>query len=154
MDYSFDDVYQRRLLLRRILAGRRDEIAVRVAAGEFDAVHLPHAGRTGADVENVSSAARYNGAVNLTFGYDPTMLPAGFDETTLCLYQFTAAPGSKLASTVDPVSHKIAVSTTNLGAFALGVEAARHLTRSARAPRRPTAARSPARGNYAERRPA
>jgi hypothetical protein len=49
------------------------------------------------------------------------MLPAGFDESTLDVFQYDGSNWQVLSGSVDPVTHTIYVTTNTLGAFALGV---------------------------------
>jgi len=53
---------------------------------------------------------------------DATILPLGFDQITLCLYQYRNHAWQKLPGTVNDLAHTIAVTVTNLGVFALGVD--------------------------------
>jgi hypothetical protein len=68
----------------------------------------------------VEFSGSYNGAINLVFGYDATLLPAGFDQSTLAIFHWSGGAWVQLPAMVDPVLHTIAFSTTSLGTFALG----------------------------------
>lgn len=71
---------------------------------------------------DVGFSGTYTGAVNLTFAYDATALPGGFDESTLSIHHYNGGAWLNLPGIVNPVAHTITVSTTTLGAFALGVD--------------------------------
>lgn len=53
-------------------------------------------------------------------GYDPTILPPGFDESALALYLFNGVGWQNLGGTVDPVGNTISVNTSVLAPLALG----------------------------------
>jgi hypothetical protein len=65
----------------------------------------------------------FSGNANLKFGYDPTILPPGFDEETLSLYQFKSGIWEKLTGVVEPVQNTITVTVPELSVFALGIDA-------------------------------
>jgi hypothetical protein len=121
LDYSFDDVTNSGSCFAEYARANAGEVAVRVAAGEFSTPDFPLPGEP-AQVWQVHFSGGYNGAVKLTFGYDATILPPGFDENALCLYEFESGTWHKLTGTVDTVTKKIDVSVTNLGSFMLGVD--------------------------------
>ncbi len=121
LDYSFDDVTISGSCFAEYAHADADEVAVRVAAGEFTAPDFPLPGEP-AQVWNVKFSGGYNGAVDLTFGYDATILPPGFDETSLCLYEFEGGAWQKLTCAVNTATKKIAASVTSLGSFMLGVD--------------------------------
>jgi hypothetical protein len=58
--------------------------------------------------------------VNLVVGYDATLLPVGFDQSTLAIFHWTGGNWVQLPAAVDPFLHTISFSTTSLGTFALG----------------------------------
>lgn len=122
VDYEFEDVSSEGSCFGEYTQADASEIAVRVDEGEFAPFTFLTPGDP-AQIWKVQFSGAFSGNVNLNFGYDPTILPTGFDETTLSLYEFTDGAWLKLASTVNPVMHTIAVTTTNLSVFALGVEA-------------------------------
>ncbi len=120
-DYSFDDVTSEGSCFGEYSHADAGEVAVRVSAGEFSAPDFPVPGEP-AQIWKVKFSGSYNGTVHLTFGYDATILPPGFDESTLCLYEFEGGAWHKLTSTVDTATKKIDVNVANLGSFMLGVD--------------------------------
>lgn len=122
IDYEFEDVLGDGSCFGTYSASDAQEIAVRVDEGEFGPFTFLTPGGP-AQIWKVQFSGTYSGNVNLNFGYDATLLPPGFDESTLALYEFTGGTWQKLASAVNPTTHTIAVTTTTLSAFALGVEA-------------------------------
>ena len=122
LDYEFEDVSSDGSCFGDYSASDAEEIAVRVDEGEFGPFTFLTPGGP-AQIWKVQFSGTYSGQVNLNFGYDATLLPLGFDESTLALYEFADGTWQKLASTVNPTAHTIAVTTTTLSSFALGVEA-------------------------------
>lgn len=122
VDYSFDDVSAEGACFGEYSKPDAAELELHVASGEFGAFTFLTPGEP-AQIWELSFSGVFSASVSLTFGYDPTILPPGFDESGLCLYQFTGGAWQQLTSVVDPVLHTIAVTTDSLGAFALGVDA-------------------------------
>ena len=120
LDYQFDDVTSEGSCFAEFSKADNAELAVRIAAGEFGSINFITPGSP-AQVWDVGFSGAYTGAVSLTFAYDATLLPATFDESTLCIYHFAGGAWHKMPGTVDTVAHTITVSTSSLGAFALGV---------------------------------
>jgi hypothetical protein len=119
IDYDFESVETEGTCFSDFARADQEELAVRIAQGEFAAFTFQTPSQP-AQLWDVSFNGTYTGAINVTFGFDPTLLPAGFDETELAVYHFSGGAWAKLPGTVDPLAHSIAVSTTTLGAFALG----------------------------------
>jgi hypothetical protein len=63
----------------------------------------------------------HNGAIHLTFSYDPALLPAGFDANRIVIYHYNGAAWENLNGIVDMANHKISVTTNSLSPFALAV---------------------------------
>lgn len=122
VDYEFEDVSGDGSCFGAYSASDASEISIRVDQGEFGPLTFLTPGGP-VQIWKVQFSGTYSGNVNLNFGYDATLLPPGFDETALALYEFTGGAWQKLASTVNPATHTIAAATTTLSAFALGVEA-------------------------------
>jgi len=122
LDYEFEDVSSDGSCFGEYSTADAAEIAIRVDEGEFEPFTFLTPGEP-AQIWKVQFSGTYSGNVNLNFGYDSTLLPPGFDESTLALYEFTSGAWHKLTSTVDPVMHTITVTATTLSTFALGVEA-------------------------------
>jgi hypothetical protein len=120
LDYEFEDVSSGGSCFTSFSKADDDELVIRIAQGEFDSFTFPTPGKP-AQVWEVEFSGTYTGSVSLTFGYDATALPAGFNESTLAIYQFDGGAWAKLTGTVNALANTITVSTTSLGAFALGV---------------------------------
>jgi len=122
LDYQFETVTTEGSCFAGFSRATESELAVRIAAGEFTSFTFPTPGSP-AQVWDVSFSGTYSGAVNLTLSYDGTLLPAGFDESTLAIHHFSGGVWQTPTNgVVDPLTHTIAFSTPTLGSFALGVD--------------------------------
>jgi len=121
LDYEFEDVSESGSCFAEYTQAEEDEISVRVSAGEFGPLTFPSPGMP-AQLWNVNFTGVFSGSVHLTVGYDSSILPPGFDASSLCLYLFDGVAWQKLTSTVDPLVHTIGVTTTQLGPLALGAQ--------------------------------
>jgi hypothetical protein len=130
MDYEFEDVTAGGSCFAEFTKADDSELALRIDEGKLVSLTFPTPGGP-TQVWRVQFTGAFSGNVRLTFGYDPTTLPAGFDETALCLYQLSGGVWQALAGVVDPVQHTIHVTTAQLSAFALGADGASMVTVSA-----------------------
>ncbi len=119
IDYEFPSVDVPGACFGEYSQADDDELSVRVANHEFEPLDFPTPGKP-AQIWDVTFSGVFSGSAQLTVGYDPSILPPGFDEEVLCLYQFDGTAWVKLPGTVDPVANTIAVSTPNLTPLALG----------------------------------
>jgi hypothetical protein len=122
IDYEFENVESEGTCFSDFARPDQDELAVRIAQGEFSAFTFQPPSQP-AQIWEVSFNGSFTGPVNVSFGYDASLLPAGFDESGLAIYHHTGGSWVKLPGTVNPLTHSINVSTTTLGSFALGVDA-------------------------------
>jgi hypothetical protein len=132
LDYEFESVETEGTCFSDFARPDDDELAVRIAEGEFEAFTFQTPGQP-SQVWEVQFSGTYTGSINLTFGYDGSLLPAGLDENGLAIYHFTGGTWVKLPGTVDPLTHAISVSADALGPFALGVDALTSFTIGAEA---------------------
>ncbi len=121
LDYVFDDVVEPGTCFVEYAQADSSEIEARIAHGDFGALNFPLPGGV-AQVWVLTFSGVFTGAVTLTLGYDPMLLPSGFDESSLRLHQFEGGAWLPLAGTVDTALHTITVVASNLSAFALGVD--------------------------------
>jgi hypothetical protein len=120
VDYEFETVETEGSCFADYSKADEVEVATRIASGEFEPFTFLTPGGP-AQIWNVSFSGTNSGAIHLTFAYDPTILPGGVDQSTLCIYHFKNHTWSKLAGTVDLARHTITVTTPSLSVFALGV---------------------------------
>jgi len=121
LDYQFETVDSEGTCFAEFSKADDAELAVRVASGEFTGFTFPTPGSP-AQVWDIKFSGTYTGSVGLKLHYDGSLLPAGFDESTLTIHHFTGGSWHALAGTVDPVAHTITFLTATLGPFALGVD--------------------------------
>jgi hypothetical protein len=119
IDYDFEKVETEGTCFSDFARADQEELSVRIAQGEFTAFTFQPPSQP-AQLWDVSFSGTYTGAITVNFGFDPSLLPAGFDETELAVYHFSGGAWAKLPGTVDQLAHSIAVNTTTLGVFALG----------------------------------
>ncbi len=122
IDYEFESVETEGTCFSDFARPDQDELSVRIAQGDFSAFTFQTPSQP-AQIWKVDFSGSFTGAINVSFGYDATLLPAGFDESGLAIYHYTGGAWVKLPGTVNPLTHSIGVSTVTLGSFALGVEA-------------------------------
>ena len=132
VDYRFDDVTEAGSCFGDFSKAEPAEVEVRIAEGEFEPVDFLTPGGP-LQLWKVQFSGVFAGSAHLTFAYDPTVLPAGFDQEGLCVYEFTGGVWQKRPGTVDTVNHTLSLSTAVLGVFALGVDSGVTYTVSASA---------------------
>lgn len=119
VDCQFDDVNNPGSFFAEYSPADLDELAVRVAEGEFEAINFSLPG-TIAQLWNLEFDGEYTGAVHLLFAYDPSLLPLGFDESQLGIYHFDDGEWVFLGGSVDSVNHTISVTSDKLSPFVVG----------------------------------
>lgn len=120
VDYEFETVETEGSCFADYSMADETEIATRVSSGEFEPFTFLTPGSP-AQIWNVSFSGTNSGVIQLTFAYDPTILPPDLDQDTLCIYHFHNQAWAKLTGTVNLARHTITVTTPDLSAFALGV---------------------------------
>jgi hypothetical protein len=68
----------------------------------------------------VSISGTQESPIELSFVYDSTLLPDGFDEDNLRVYHWTGTEWDNLGGVIDPVNNTITVTTNSLSPFAIG----------------------------------
>lgn len=88
------------------------------ALGEFD---LPNFQIPGGQLQlfEVEFDGDFSGQLRLSFSYDPTLLPADFDESSLNVFHWTGSTWESLGGTVDTNLKTITVYTDSLSPFAV-----------------------------------
>jgi hypothetical protein len=121
VDYEFEDVSGAGSFFGEYSKAEADEVAVRISEGEFEPFTFMTPGGP-VQLWELEFSGGYSGAIHLAFGYDATILPPGFNQGGLFIYQFKNNGWQKLPGIVNPAMHTIAVTVDNLSVFALGVE--------------------------------
>lgn len=119
LDYTFDEVTSAGTCFAEYARADPAEIELRIAHGEFGPLTFLTPGEP-AQIWNVSFSGVFAGSNHLAFAYDPMLLPAGYDENALCIYQYYGDAWHLLGGAVDALRHTVTVTATNLSAFALG----------------------------------
>lgn len=73
---------------------------------------------------DLAYSGSFSGSATVTFHYDSSLLPAGFDESTLRIEHFVGGQWVQLTGAVDTTQDLITVSTPSFSPFALGAVAA------------------------------
>ena len=121
VDFDFDNVTSEGTFYGDYSEADEVEMTERKNDGQFALPTFPQPiGTTSTQLWNLNYSGSHNGLIHLTFAYDPTLLPAGFNENNLTIYHYNGVLWEKLICTVDPVAHKIATSASSLSPFALG----------------------------------
>ncbi len=95
-----------------------DGIAALVSQGIFSAPDFLLPG-TVTQLFDVNYSGTFDGAIELSFNYDPTLLPAGFDQTNLRVFHWTGTEWENLGGVVDSTNNTITVTTNSLSPFAV-----------------------------------
>ncbi|MDP2787906.1 MAG: PEP-CTERM sorting domain-containing protein [Pseudomonadota bacterium] len=95
-----------------------DSVQEMAALGEFD---LPNFQIPGGQLQlfEVEFDGDFSGQLKLSFSYDPTLLPADFDEASLNVFHWTGSTWESLGGTVDAGLNTITVETDSLSPFAV-----------------------------------
>lgn len=119
IDFSFDSIDQGGgTLFASFLLANSDEIAELIREGEFGALQF---GVPGGRLQlfEIEFEGSFSGNVRLTLGYDPSVLPDGFDERTLRVYHWSDDKWRDLGGEVDPLANTITVYTSSFSPFAI-----------------------------------
>ena len=121
VDFEFDDISQEGTFFGEYSDADDAEMAERAAEGEFvmPTVQTPSASRR--QLWKLNYNGVHTGNIKLKFAYDPSLLPAGYDENQLVIYHFRNGTWEKLSCKVDAAKNIIEAVTPSLSPFVLGV---------------------------------
>lgn len=68
----------------------------------------------------IEFSGSFSDQIMLTLGYDPLLLPSGFDASQLRVYHWDGDTWQDMGSTVDPLKHTLSFYTDRLSPFAVG----------------------------------
>jgi hypothetical protein len=121
VDFEFDDATSAGTFFGEYSRADDLELAEREDDGQFGLPTFERPdGTTVTQLWNLEYSGTHNGLIHLTFAYDPTLLPPGFDENALAIYHYNGTTWERLAGTVNAAMNKITVTTSSLSPFALG----------------------------------
>lgn len=118
VDYSFDSLDDAGLLFVEYAPEDRDSIDELIRLGEIGPLTFAIPGDR-LQLFEIEFEGSFSGALSLTLGYDPLLLPEGFDESLLHVFHWTGAAWEDLGGTVDPLRHTIRFETESLSPFAV-----------------------------------
>ncbi len=121
VDFEFDDISQEGTFFGEHSEADDAEMAEREVEGEFvlPTVQTPNATRR--QLWKLNYNGVHTGNIKLKFAYDPSLLPAGYDENQLVIYHFRNGTWEKLSCKVDAKKNVIEAITPSLSPFVLGV---------------------------------
>lgn len=122
IDYEFESVETEGTCFSDFSRADQDEVATRIAEGDFSGFTFQTPSQP-AQLWKVDFSGTHTGSINVSFGYDVTLLPPGFDGQGLAIYHHTGAAWTKLPSVVNTTTNTITATTQELGIFALGTDA-------------------------------
>lgn len=122
IDYEFESVETEGTCFSDFSRADENEVATRIAQGDISGFTFQTPSQP-AQLWKVEFSGTYTGAINVSFGYDVTLLPPGFGVEGLAIYHYTGGTWVKLPGVVNTVTNTITVSTSDLGVFALGTDA-------------------------------
>lgn len=118
VDFEFEDISESGSFFAEFSCADDDELEFRISNGDFTLLTFPIAGNL-TQLWELEFGGAYDGDIRLTFAYDPTLLPPGYDENNLRIYHHNGAEWELLPGTVDPLNHTIQVTTGSLSPFVL-----------------------------------
>jgi len=121
LDYEFDDVDSEGSCFGEYSKADEIEISQRIANDDLEPITFSTPGYP-VQMWKVEFSGTFSGNIHLVFAYDPTALPAGFNESTLTIYRLNGGIWEALAGVVDEVNHTISVTTDVLTWFVLGAD--------------------------------
>jgi hypothetical protein len=125
VDFEFENATSAGTFFGEFSEANDEELGEREHEGQFALpTFLRPDGTNVTQLWNLEYSGTHSGLVHLTFAYDPTLLPAGFDQSRLAIFHYHGAAWEQLPGTVDTAAKKITVTTTSLSPFAVGVSAA------------------------------
>ncbi len=121
VDFEFEDLDQEGTFFGEYSEADDNEMLERENDGEFTLPSFEVPNGIQRQRWNLSYSGSYTGKIQLAFAYNPALLPAGYDENQLVIYQFTNGVWEKLEGKVDTKCKVIHVTTSSLSPFVLGV---------------------------------
>lgn len=121
VDFEFDDITQEGTFFGEYSDADDSELSERTTEGEFalPSFQTPHATRR--QLWKLQYNGTHTGNIKLKFAYDPSLLPAGYDENQLVIYHFRNGVWEKLSGRVDTTNNVIEAVSPSLSPFMLGV---------------------------------
>lgn len=120
-DYEFEQVEQEGSCFGEFSKADELEIELRIANDDLAPLTFLTPGYP-VQVWKVEFNGVHSGVTHLTFAYDPSALPPGFDESILVVYHQVGDAWERLDTVVDTVRHTVSVSVSSLSWFVLGTD--------------------------------
>jgi hypothetical protein len=106
-----------------VLSASYEEASGAEIGSLFEALTFDLPNGASSSLWDITGGEGFDGLAEITFGYDPALLPPGFDETRLAIFHLEGGSWTELLGTVDPTANTITVSTSSFSPFVLGVTA-------------------------------
>lgn len=119
VDFSFESIDQNGgTVFSSFLLANVEEIAELMREGEFGALRFfAPGGRL--QLFDIEFEGSFSGQVRLTLGYDPSVLPEGFDSHNLRVYHWVDGEWQDLGGEVDVLAHTITFYADSFSPFAV-----------------------------------
>ncbi|WP_395749385.1 InlB B-repeat-containing protein [Prosthecobacter sp.] len=121
VDFEFDGISQEGTFFGEYSDADDAEMAEREAEGEFAMPTVQTPSATRRQLWKLNYNGVHTGSIKLKFAYDPSLLPAGYDENQLVIYHFRNGTWEKLSCKVDTANNIIQAISPSLSPFVLGV---------------------------------
>jgi hypothetical protein len=120
MDFEFTNVTEPGLCFARAIKVDARELGNLVDDGVIPEPEFPALGGV-TQLWEMAFTGQYEGAVNLVFAYDSSLIPPTIDSAQLCVFQSVGGTWQPLPTAVNPTLNKLSFTASSLTFYALGL---------------------------------
>lgn len=118
VNFKFDQVTTPGSFFAEYSTCDENELDYRASHGEFEMPEFYIPGT--AQLFELDFDGEFDGAITLTFSYDPTLLGSNDDESLLKVFHFSDGRWQDMGGVVDTLNHTITIETESLSPFVIG----------------------------------